>query len=356
MPNLSDVAKRAHVSISTVSAVLRGKHTTVGITELCAMRVRQAAQEVGYVPNYHARSMRLGRAHVVGVAMQLPGVSETGSLYFNGICGGVHAAIQDEGYNLMLIRNAGRTGAVDRGVMGLRQRMLDGLIIPGRASNLRDGQTLAEPDMRELLVVVLDPPFQTDLPSVALDEVAGVALAVQHLAELGHRRVLWLGPDQWGDSPTTGREQAFITAAWDAALQGASIRYADRRSSDRLANAAQAAQAALSERLTQDPDFTAIVGYNDVVAIGAMQALQQAGLQVPQDVSVVGFDDGPLAQLIAPPLTTVSHRLSDIGLQAGRLVLELITDAQARRRPRGQRLVVSPTLSVRHSTGPARPR
>jgi len=198
MSNLSDVAKRAQVSVSTASAVLRGKQDAVGITDGCALRVRQAAQELGYAPNYHARSMRLGRAQIIGFAMQLAGVSETGSMYFDSLCNGLHAAIQDAGYHLMLIRNAGERGAVERGVMGVRQRMIDGLVIPGQTGSVRTGEVLSRPEMRELAAVVVDPAMPTDLPSVVLDEQGGVRMAVQHLADLGHRRLLWLGPDQWG--------------------------------------------------------------------------------------------------------------------------------------------------------------
>jgi LacI family transcriptional regulator, galactose operon repressor len=351
MPNLSDVAKRAKVSVSTVSAVLRGKHVAARITELCALRVRQAAEELGYTPNYHAQSMRLGRAHVIGFAMQLSGLSETGSLYFSSLFGGVHTAIQDAGYHLMLIRDAGEIGALERAVTGVRQQMLDGLVIPGQASTLRIGDKLSGPQVQDLPAVVVDPDLPTSLPSVTMDGQEGIRMAVQHLGDLGHRHLLWLGPKEWSANPTVGREQAFITATWDAGLQGSSWRYPDMRSSDSLANACHSAEKALSEKLTQDRDFTAIVCYNDFVAIGALRALQNAGLRVPQDVSVVGFDDSPLAQVATPPLTSVSHRLAEMGLQAGRLVLEMVTGGEeARKKLQNHQQVVRPLLQVRQST------
>lgn len=354
MPNLSDVARRAEVSVSTASAVLRGKHTDAGITERCALRVRQAAQDLGYAPNYHARSMRLGRAHVIGFAMELTGVSETGSFYFNALCGGLHTAIQDAGYHLMLIRDAKGVGAVDRGVMGLREQMLDGLIIPGQTTNLRLSDGLSRDDVRRLPAVVVEPALPTGLPAVILDEQAGLRTAVEHLVELGHRRLLWLAPDRWGATSTASREQCFIRATWDAGLQGSSCRFPDHRSSDRLEEACHAAHAALRKRLTGERDFTAIVCYNDAAAIGALRALHETGLDVPGDVSVVGFDDGLVAQAALPQLTTVDHRLKEMGRQAGRLVLEMVTGGEeARKKLQNHRQIVTPFLTIRQSTGPA---
>jgi DNA-binding LacI/PurR family transcriptional regulator len=207
-------------------------------------------------------------------------------------------------------------------------------------------------------IVVVEYRGKTELPVVDWDEKACVRLAVHHLAALGHRDLLWLGPVN-SRLPEHGvqREQIFLDGAAKAGLRGGVCRYGPifyGPRDDYASRTVEAAEDALRARLQEGGRrFTGIVCYNDVTAIGACGALLEAGLKVPVDVSVVGIDDVE-APLCIPRLTSVSHKLAEMGTRATELVLEMVEDPKAYRRLQGRRELLQPELIVRRSTGPAR--
>jgi LacI family transcriptional regulator len=217
-------------------------------------------------------------------------------------------------------------------------------------------------DPPDLPIVVIQPRIETTLPVVEFDDEAAVRLLVRHLRELGHAELLWLGPLPAQLSRSSIREQAFMTEVWDAQLRGGSCRF-DRNAErekhpdldpdDLLMTIAENALAQLLAEQGDGRRFTAVVCYNDLVAIGACRALARRGLRVPQDVSVVGFDNAE-APFASPPLTTIDHKLPQMGRRAGELVLEMVTGGESvRHARRGYRDVLAPDLIVRASSGPA---
>lgn len=360
MSSLTEVAKKAGVSIATASLVLNSGRRTSRVSEACAARVRQVAEELGYVPNYHAQSMKRGRAGVIAVALDVnfqgpkSKRNELGATYYGTIAGAIEASTRAHGNLMAIVGPQEDLRAPDRGLLGIRQRRFDGMIVLGPAVH-RDHTDFLSKSYTEPIVVI-EYPAKTDLPVVDWDEAGSVHVAVKHLAELGHKDLLWLGPrDEQTRVPAPPREQLFMTTVWDAGLHGSSCRFERTYGSvDFMADLANAAEGALAEVLRKGPrTFTGVVCYNDVTAIGACGALMAAGLRIPDDVSVIGFDDVE-APLAIPRLTTVSHRLDEMGRRATELVLELVDDPAAAKRLLGHREVLAPELVVRKSTGKAK--
>jgi LacI family transcriptional regulator len=355
--SLTDVAKLAGVSLTTASMVLNKGKQENRVSEACAERVRGAAKQLGYIPNYHARSMKLGRAEVIAVALDVGHFPdgnratrpELALAYFSQIIGAVELYARNLGYLMTIVGPDDKRRAPDRAYLGLRQRRFDGIVVPGTL--VQTNLTSFMNDAPEAPIVVVEYDGRTDLPVVHYDEAAGVRLAVQHLAGLGHRELLWVG-----DEPAAGtnivplREQMFASAVWEAGLRGASCRIP---LGDFTESRADLAEAALASYLAAKPrTFTAVVGYNDITAIGVCGALMAAGVRIPQDVSVIGFDNIE-ASLSIPRLTSVSHKLPEMGTRAAELVMQMINDPEQVRALRGRREVIQPDLVVRKSTGRA---
>lgn len=357
-PTLTDVAKAAGVSVATASMVLNPGAKANKVSEERTARVREAAALLGYVGNYHARAMQVGRAETIGLALDFGVAGQApsdeipmGGEYFHHLTVGVEAQTHFVGYNLALIGPGTQERAVDRGIRQIQQRRLDALVVPGVLMRSPERiQRLMK--IQDLPVVLVEHDGAGSLPVVGYDEAEGVRRAVAHLAQLGHRDLLWLGPESPGPRQ---REQHFITAAWDGGLRGSSCRFADPVVQASRTVLADAALAALAAHLAKPREFTAIVCYNDQTAVGAYGALMAAGLAIPRDVSVIGYDDF-MAPYLVPRLTTVSHMMVQMGRRAAELALELAASPDAVRRLAGHRELLVPELVVRASTAalPAR--
>ncbi len=361
MVTLSEVAKAAGVSVSTVSMVLNKTKRSQRISESCANRVRQAAKQLGYVPNYHARSMKLGRAEVIGVALDVtyqetPGHTDLGQAYLGNLVGAIEKKTRQMGYWMSVIGPTKAERAIERGAGALKQRRLDGLIIP--APMIAKFRLHLLQQLPEVPVVIIE--CSEDVPHavVDFDDAGGVGLAVKHLAQLGHKSLLWVGQkENWNADRAQVREQAFITEVWDAGLKGAKATFGPDEMVTDLRHGEEKMIETAGRAVTQQIkdgklEHTGIVCYNDLCAIGALRALRKAGLRAPEDISVVGFDDLQ-ACMADPKLTTIDHRLDQIGARATELVLEMGQDDESFKKLRGVREVIEPELILRESTGPA---
>ncbi|HEX3133240.1 MAG TPA: LacI family DNA-binding transcriptional regulator [Planctomycetota bacterium] len=350
---LSDVARAAGVSIATASMVLNPTERTAKVSDERTALVKAAAEKLGYVANYHARAMHLGQAETLGFALDYGVAGQKtedepmGVGYFHHLTMGIETETHFVGYNLALIGFGVEERAVDRGVNQLQQRRLDALIVPAVLSSVRLNKLIGEaPD---LPIVLIEHDGASGFPVVHYDEAAGVRTAVEHLAGLGHRELLWLGPDDQG---LLSRAAMFDQAVRGAGVTGSRLTYPIPEPRYHRSSIINAATAALTERLRQPRTFTGIVCYNDFAAVGAYAALLLAGITIPQQMSVVGFDDF-VAAYVHPRLTTVSHMLVEMGRRAAELALDMAEGPEARARLRGYRDVLVPTLVARASTGPA---
>ncbi len=343
---IQDVAARSGVSISTVSRVVTG---TVAVEPATAERVREAIADLGYRPNLLARSFRRRVTHTIGLL-----VPDNSNPFFAELARTIENAGFAEGYSVVLCNSDLSEVKQETYIDVLLANRVDGLIlassglIPTVGSHDAVGRIL---DAGAPCVVVDRDLGETPVDQVLVDNDQGGYLAGAHLIGLGHRRIACLvGPSDL--TPSAGRIAGFQRALADAGL--AVVAEGLVRGNGRPDGGAAAAQRLLERGLVAAGNVTAIFAFNDQMAIGAIGALQRAGCRVPEDISVVGFDDIPQSAAIFPALTTIAQPIREMGTIGVRLLLDRI----ARGHPEGhvpcQRVRLSTRLVVRESTGPPR--
>lgn len=329
---MSDVARQAGVDVSTVSRALN-ERTAGMLRSETVERVLAAAQELGYQPNVLARGLRTQKSHTVG--MLLPDLTNP---FFPPIVRGLEDALDAGGYTLIVANTDNDARRERRSLASLVGRQVDGLVV---ATSHLDGDEGA--DAVGNLPVVLLNRRGTDptVPAVVPDDATGVTLAVEHLADLGHERIAHVaGP---ADTSTgRARREAFEAAATARGVYDAEL------VEDTAVFAVEDGTDACERLLARHPGVTAVFAANDLLAIGCLRALRAAGRRVPDDLSLVGFNDMPLVDLIDPPLTTVRIPQYDMGRRAGETLLELLEQPRPRRRRKP--VEIRPELVVRHST------
>ncbi|MGW0160595.1 LacI family DNA-binding transcriptional regulator [Mycobacterium sp. NPDC003323] len=325
-PTLADVAAHAGVSVALVSIVMRG---APGASERTRDRVRGAADELGYRPDPRARRLRQHRTKLIGVTFTV------GQEFHADLVDGVYVAAENLGYDVVL---SGITPHRDevRARRTLIDEQCEGLVLVGPQSPARQIDELAE----RVPVVVLARRVR-GVDAVRSDDVAGAMLGTEHLIGLGHRRIVYL---DGGRAPGAAERLRGVRRAARAA--GVSVQVCPGGLTER--EGATAATVLLAE--SELP--TAVFAFNDRCALGVMDVLIRAGVSVPQQVSVVGFDDSPLAGLAHVDLTTVGQDAIGLAATAVRRLAERL-DHPAGAIDRVD-LVREPTLVVRGSTGPPR--
>jgi DNA-binding LacI/PurR family transcriptional regulator len=349
---ISDVASALGVAVSTVSNAYNRPDQLSA--ELRA-RVFEVAAELGYAgPDPVARSLRQQRAGAIGVlfAERLPYAFTDPAAVL--VLDGIASALDSAGLGLLLVPGrADNTATVQRA-------LVDGFIV---YSMLEDDPLVAAALARRIPTVLLDQPPRAGVPSITVDDADGARQAAEHLLGLGHRhfaiitdRLSEPQPGTAAGERVTLHEQAehtfFVTQlrfqGYRAALDSAGLRWSDVRIAECAENREAEGAAAIRALLAVSPHPTAVLCITDRLALGAMVAAQQAGLHVPGDVSVVGFDDIPKAAEAAPPLTTIRQVHRDKGLLAGRALVALLRGEAVT-----QRTNLPVQLVVRGSTGPA---
>ena len=325
---ITDVARTAGVSTATVSKVINDRY---GVARPTALRVRQVIAELGYESSLGARSLRSHRTGVLGVL-----VAEF-EPFSTELLKGISHAGRDSGYELLA--HSGGTGP--DGHVGWEKRSLARL-----GGTLIDGAVLVTPTVVDgnyrIPVVAVDPHTgPSDLPTVDSDNLAGAVSAVQHLLDLGHRRIGFLAGRPDLESAQL-REDGYrrTLAAAGIEIDDDLIRVAGYR--------AETAGAPSRELLERPDRPTAVFAANDITAIRLIGVAQSLGLRVPEDLSVIGFDDVPEASRVEPALTTVAQPLRRIGEEAMAMLLALLQGADIPERHR----TLSTHLVVRGSTAP----
>jgi LacI family transcriptional regulator len=326
---IADVAEKAGVSTATVSRVLAGVGRARPETQA---RVLEAARELDYRPSEVARSLKRRSTQTLGLI-----ITDIENPYFPELVRAVEDAARAAGFSVLLCNAADDPEREASYLDLLVDRRVDGLIIAASSLGVRQGEWLTAPPIPVVLVNTAAP--DADLPTIMSDNEGGGRVATEHLLALGHRRFGYLMPPPRNvDAPA---RLAGVRRALDAA--GVSRDVLTVAPGEALVGGGEAAAYDLLDRA---PETTAIVAYNDLMAIGALRALRRRGRRVPADTSVVGFDDVPVAAYVDPPLTTISQRTEEMGRWAvTRLIGENGTG------PPSVRLPVD--LQVRESTGPA---
>lgn len=330
---LQNVAEKAGVSVMTVSRALSGEGY---VAEKTRVRVLAAVDELGYSPNLSAKMMRGSRTNVIGVL-----VNDLQSTVINEIIGAVSVAVRKSNMDLIIYNSIEDLGSTKRsGVNQIMRGLCDGLlfILP----RLSEGY-IESLEQSSLPVVLINYcATETSLPVVRGDNRRGGRNAVEHLLELGHRRIAFItGSAHTGQSMERQRGYADALKKAGIPLDKALIAEGDF---------GQLSGFESTQRLLRLPEPpTAIFAANDEMAFGVMDAVRAQGLRVPQDVSVIGFDDIPAASHVHPKLTTLRQPLAEISESAVQELMRRITGAGA-----AQHRVEFPSgLVVRESTAPA---
>lgn len=330
-PRIKDIARRLGVSPATVSRALSG---TGLVAEPTLSRIRDAARELNYRPNVSARNLRTQRSMAV-----LMVVRDIGNPFYLEVMKGVEQAAREAGYSV-LMGNTENDPDREIGYFDmLRDGHADGMILmTGKLPARLQAEGLLASDLP--VVVALETIEGSGLPHVQIDNLVAARDAVRHLIGLGHRRIAHItGP--LPEVMATLRRDGWHAAMAEAGLP---VPEAYQQRGDYLLHTGQTLCGVLLD-LPEPP--TAIFCANDESAFGAVHELHRRGLDVPGDVSVVGFDDIYLSEAIFPPLTTVSQPRAEIGREAMSLLLEVIAGAELAPEP-----IVMPTeLRIRGTTG-----
>jgi LacI family transcriptional regulator len=324
MPTIRDVAAHAKVSVSTVSHVLNGTRYVEPETE---DRVRAAIEALGYRPNSVARSLRRRRTGTIGLL-----VPDNSNPFFAEVARAIEDAGFTEGYNLILCNSDGSASKEAAYVDVLLSKQMDGLLLISSGNRPDPLQSILR---ARVPVVVVDRRLD-DLPvdQVLVDNEEGGYQAGRYLVQLGHRRIGCItGPSSL--SPSADRIVGFRRALGEAgiALPPEAIVRGDFQYAG--------GEAATYELLKRRLGLTAIFVLNDVMAIGAINVLSRAGLRVPDDVSVIGFDDIPQTRAMMPSITTIAQPIAELG----KVSISLLLD-QIKKGPKPPTRIVLPTTLV----------
>lgn len=335
MVSIADVAARAGVSPTSVSHALSGKRR---VSDEVRLRVQQAMDELGYVPSRSAQSLASGRTRLIGLI-----VPDIRNEFFAELAGSVELAAVEQGYNVILCTTGFDHAREVHYLTMVRSRAVDGLVYAAGAP----------PTTSELGAILGDLPFVlvdeevpgSDAPSFVSDNFEGGRLAATHLLGLGHRRAAVLAAE--GDLVSSDLRVKGFVEAW---LEGTGSTAPIYAGPFTVAGGRSAIAPHVGRLLQQD--VTAVFAVNDLMALGAMEELEAAGARVPQDISIIGFDDITAGRFARPRLTTVRQDVAGLGARALAALVALLDAEQAP--ATHHRTVLPVTLTLRESTAPAR--
>lgn len=348
--NLKMLAEYLQLSQTTISLVLNNSPSAKSIPQETRQRVLDAAEKLNYRPNYFARSLRQSRSLSVGVLA--PDLSEG---YFTRVMSGVVEELTLAKYFYFTACHDWRPELMEEYPRMLVERAVDGFLLLN---------TPAEIEVPVPVVAISAHGSEEGVTHIVLDHLKAAELALGHLYELGHRRIAFMrGPKEIPDSEFRweGIERAaqslgltldaqLVTRIGDGNHENGSGSWSGKTGHHPMSP--EIGYVPMKQLLQSTKDFTAVFCFNDIAAIGAIRALSEAGLRVPADVSVVGFDDIQSAAFCTPSLTTVRQPLNEMGKRGARILLERIANPENTELT--AEVVIEPELVVRESTGPAR--
>ena len=329
--SLRTLSEHLGLSMASISRVLNGSPAAQAIPKATQTRILAAAREFNYRPNQLARSLRSGQSTSVGVL--IPEISEG---YAAAVLAGIEETLSAAGYAMMMITHHHRAEVLERSQRLFAERAVDAVIAVDTALPLFGPIPT---------VTVSCPDAHPHVTNIVLDNDQAAEMALQHLYALGHRRIAVI-KGQTFSSETEVRWKAIERVA--ASLKLSLTPDLVTQMEEDLPTIEPGYRAA-RRLLAQAGDFSAIVAFNDVSAIGAISAVLDAGKSVPEDVSVAGFDDIALASIHRPALTTVRQPLHHMGVLAADAVLETL-NVESASRLSGKQIAVAPELVVRAST------
>ena len=305
--SIKDIARVANVSYSTVSRALNDNPRVQAQTKA---RIQRIASEMGYLPSAVGRSLVTRRTRTIGIV-----VSTITDLFYAEVIDAIEETGFNHGYAVFLANSGGVPQRELAAIRALRERWVDGLIVVSCCSSKEE---LCAERVIDIPVVVINNAHRDHIGySIEVDNVAGGQAATRHLLQLGHRRISHIvGPTTEWDAVErhSGYKQAM--QAYGLTVDPALIVRGNSRPKGGIE--------AMKRLLALPAPPTAVFCYNDATALGAVRAARDAGLRIPQDLSVVGFDDIDLASYLEPPLTTVAQPRRAMGERAVEMILALL--------------------------------
>lgn len=327
---IRDVADRAGVSVASVSRVLTGAGV---VAEPTRLKVLEAVEALAYVPHSGARSLSTSRSDCIGVILP-----DLYGEFFSELIRGMDLAARAAGLHLIVSSSHDDAGDAAAAIRSMRGRV-DGLIV---LSPHLDAANLAANLAGRLPVVLMNGGTDAgDRPSIVIDNLGGARTAVEHLLSLGRERIAHIG-GPLGNLDARDRAAGYVEAVRAAGLAPLVVTGDFTQASG---------HAAMRQLLGEGVRPDAVFAGNDMMAVGALLAMQEAGVRVPRDVAVVGFDDVPIAALVRPALTTLRIEIAETGRRAVERLVALIASTDQPEAASGERRdVIRPRLIEREST------
>jgi LacI family transcriptional regulator, repressor for deo operon, udp, cdd, tsx, nupC, and nupG len=330
--NIKDIAKMAGVSVATVSRALSQPGV---VKESTIKKVEAAIRKLDYKPNAMAAGLRRQKSD--NIIVVVPNIHNP---FYSGVVQGIENIAHGNGYKVLLGETQDNQARLDRYTEMVHRKQADGLILLGSLlpsdvkASLRNGRDASIP-----LVLACEYFKGLDSPNVQIDNLKAAALAVEHLLKLGHARIAKItGPA--GNPLSRDRLNGYKSALKDAKLAFNPKLVVDGDFT------VSSGYEAMKNLLKQTPKPTAVFCSNDEMAIGALKAIKEKGLRVPEDISVVGFDNLRFAEYCSPALTTIAQPNVQIGEVAMQLMMDLLDDGPKKTKP----IVLPHSLIVREST------
>lgn len=336
---IKDIARRTGVSHSTVSRALRGDPL---ISDETAQRIQQAALDMAYLPSAAARSLKTNRSQVLGVI-----VTSIDDPFFSEIVFGIEEAAQQAGYSLFIAAPQHDTAREQKIVHAMMEHRTDGVIICSSSFSPEQGRQLLEYGFP--IVVVNHQGAENFHYSIFHDDVDGSRQITRHLIDQGHQRIAYLG------NALSGRTTLDRLSGFQLEMQAAGLPIPPEFIFDVAGNGPEFGLSGAQHLLNLPQPPTAIVCFNDMLAIGVLRSCQEAGLKVPEDISITGFDNITFSAYTNPPLTTFDQPKQSIGSEAARLLLDLVTSESGGSSFEPKEIILKGRLLVRNSVSSPSP-
>lgn len=337
-PTIRDVAQLAGVSVSTVSRILTGAETAISISEETRTKVLQAAKDLSYRPHPGARLLRGKGANLLGLILR-----EIDDLFFAQVVQVISQAAQEKGWEIVLgyARNDPNE-ALRLSELMLDLRYCDGLFLLGDLHESPEDRSFLIQMNRNMPLVQLcrgNNKLVGNIPSVNVDNVKGANIALNYLMELGHSHIAFIGSERLGD--LYERQEAYINFMQNhfGGVPAGFLQQAE--------NSLEGGYQAMSRLLSLKNPPTAVFASDDMMATGALRATYVHQMPVPQDISLIGFDDIKLASYLTPPLTTIRQSTDLLGKKAVQLIISLTDGSFSIGKP--QHIIIEPELVIRSS-------
>ena len=344
MVTVRDIAQQAGVSIGAVSIVLNDAPLARYMADATKRRIKEIARKLGYSPNQLARSLRGVRNHTIGLM-----VVDVTDPFCTPILRGIESSLYEASYMSVLADAHNQVSRFERYLEMMLERRVEGLIVVANWLVV-DIDLLSDLERHRIPTVIIGRQLQSNaVSSVMVDNETGGRIAIEHLFSLGHRKIAFIrGPKVIGDSAL--RWKGIRTFARSARMEIDPQHVVELPSIVDPNHGFETAQKLTEELIKRTRTFTALLAYDDVTALGAMQALTKAGIRVPEQCSVVGFDDVAPAAFASPPLTTIRQPMQTMGATAVSMVTEAIKAAADSRELSVAQVKLAPEIVVRQST------